>query len=414
MDNDSNRRISVFSEIGDLETVLLHRPGREISNLHPDHLERLLFDDVPDLDIAQREHDAFAYALKSHGTTVIYLEELMAETLSLNKGLRDTFVNQFLSEANLESKEVEDKIRNHIAAKSDRDLVDTLISGVRATDINVTLKESYPLACDPLPNLYFTRDPFATMGHGITINCMRTATRRRETIFAQYIFDNHPNYKGDEIKRWYSRGEGHSIEGGDELILSAKTLAIGVSQRTDLESVKKVAKNIFNAGTESFEEVLAFIIPAKRAFMHLDTVFTQADYDKFLIHPEIKGPLQILYITKEAKNSDSEFDKEFGVYVTKVSNSIENILSEVTGHDVKLLSCANGDPIDAAREQWSDGSNVLAVSPGKIIVYERNRITAKQLEKAGLDLLVIPSSELSRGRGGPRCMSMPLKRKALK
>lgn len=412
MSNDS-KTIEVYSEIGNLEKVLLHRPGREINNLHPEYLERLLFDDVPDLDIAQKEHDVFADNLKSNGVEIVYLEELMTETLKSAPEIRKTFVKQFLNEANIENEIIWDKIADHLSPKSDRDLVDTLMAGIRASELKVTLSNNYPLACDPLPNLYFTRDPFATVYDGVSINCMRTPTRRRETIFAQYIFNYHPVYKDTSISKWYSRNDGYSIEGGDELILTDKTMAMGVSSRTDLEAVKKMAKKLFDSN-KSFEKVLAFIIPSTRAFMHLDTVFTHADYNKFVIHPEIKGPLKILTLTRQSIDDRSEYDEYFKVFVTRAMLPLEDVLSEVIGDAVRLIPCGGSEPIDSAREQWSDGSNVLTISPGEVVVYERNRITAKILEKAGLKLFVIPSCELSRGRGGPRCMSMPLKRKPIK
>ena len=202
------------------------------------------------------------------------------------------------------------------------------------------------------------------------------------------------------IPFWYNRNETTSLEGGDELILNEKTLAIGISQRTDARSIEKVSKKLFNSNT-NFERVLAFHIPKKRAFMHLDTVFTMVDYDKFTVHPGIEGPLTVYEITKDEKS-------ENGLKVNKENGTLEQILTKYLNRKITLIRCGGGDPINAAREQWNDGSNTLAIAPGEVVVYSRNYITNELLDKYGIKLHIVPSCELSRGRGGPRCMSMPL------
>ena len=257
-----------------------------------------------------------------------------------------------------------------------------------------------------MPNLYFTRDPFATIGHGITLNHMRTDTRNRETIFAKYIFRHHPRFKGKDIPFWFNRDENTSLEGGDELILSKEILAVGISQRTDSASVEKLAKKLLYYKDTTFKTILAFKIPVSRAFMHLDTVFTQVDYDKFTVHPGIVGPLEVYAITKDPENDGH-------LIAVEECDTLENILKKYLKRDIELIKCGGGDEIIAAREQWNDGSNTLAIAPGEVVVYSRNYVTNEILEKEGIKLHVIPSSELSRGRGGPRCMSMPLIREDL-
>ena len=236
---------------------------------------------------------------------------------------------------------------------------------------------------------------------------MRTETRNRETIFAKYIFENHPRFKDENVPFWFNRDENSSLEGGDELILSDKILAIGISQRTDAASVEKLAKRLLLSEDTTFETILAFQIPVSRAFMHLDTVFTQVDYDKFTVHPGIEGPLNVYAITKD-KNDSSK------IAVTKEVDVLENILSKYLDRKITLIRCGGGDEIISAREQWNDGSNTLAIAPGEVVVYSRNYVTNKILEEYGIKIHVMPSSELSRGRGGPRCMSMPLIRENLK
>ncbi len=242
------------------------------------------------------------------------------------------------------------------------------------------------------------------MGKGVTINAMRTKTRRRETMFAKYIFKYHPEFKDSDIPLWYDRIGKYCIEGGDELVLSDEIIAIGHSERTDSEAVLELAKKIFEAG-ESFKVILLFDIPKTRAFMHLDTVFTMLDYDKFTVHGEIEGTLKVNAITYDEKTKE--------LIVKEEIDSLEGILSKYLKRDIKVIRCGGGDKIISAREQWNDGSNTLAISPGKVITYERNYVTNEILDKNNVEVLTIPSSELSRGRGGPRCMSMPLVRKDL-
>ena len=203
------------------------------------------------------------------------------------------------------------------------------------------------------------------------------------------------------MPRYYERSYHGSIEGGDILNLSADTLAIGLSERTSPDGIEAAARNLFNDPQSKIRTVLAFAIPAKRAFMHLDTVFTQIDVDKYTVHPAILGPLSVYEITPGNVHD--------GLRIRRIDAKLENILSFHTGVDrVKLIPCGGGDPIYAAREQWNDGSNTLCISPGKIVVYERNDVTNAVLRDEGLEVLEMPSAELSRGRGGPRCMSMPL------
>jgi arginine deiminase len=255
-----------------------------------------------------------------------------------------------------------------------------------------------------MPNLYFTRDPFATVGTGISLNHMRTVTRQRETLFAKYIFAHHEDYRDSEVKFWYDRTDDYSIEGGDVLVLSDKVLAIGISQRTDAAAIDVFARKLFADG-QSFEVILAFDIPKSRAYMHLDTVFTMVDHDKFTIHPEIEGPLNVYSIRK--KNSGN-------LSILKETMELREVLAKYLELEkVTLIRCGGKRGIDAGREQWNDGSNTLAIAPGEVIVYSRNHITNRLLEDQGIKLHVMPSSELSRGRGGPRCMSMPLIRENL-
>ena len=396
------------SEIGRLRKVMLHCPGRELENLMPEYLERLLFDDIPYLKVAQAEHDAFAGCLRDNGAEVVYLRDLVAETI-VEPEVRQELVEQFLDEAEITGHRIREILRDYFAIMSDEHLVDAMMAGVRKSDVRgfetgklsdylSFRSDDYPFIIDPMPNLYFTRDPFATIGTGVSLHRMHTVTRNRETLFGKFIFKYHPLYK--DAPKWYDRGESSSLEGGDILILSPRVIAVGISQRTEEDSIDKFAHTVLSI-SETFKKILAFDIPKTRSFMHLDTVFTMVDRDKFTVHPNILHEITVFVM--ELVDGRVSIREEQG--------RLEDILKRHLDLDsCTLIKCGSDSPIDAAREQWSDGSNTLAIAPGEVVVYERNYVTNRILEDHGITVHTIPCSELSRGRGGPRCMSMPFVR----
>ena len=394
------------SEIGRLKKVLLHRPGKELENLMPEYLERLLFDDIPYLKEAQREHDAFADCLRGQGVEVVYLTDLVAESL-IGPEVRQELIRQYLAEANVADARTRESLEAYFDALPDKEMVSAMMAGVRKSQLRTgqarlgdyvsATEDDYPFAVDPLPNLYFTRDPFATIGTGVSIHRMHTVTRNRETLFGKFIFEHHPVYR--HAPRWYDRGETSSLEGGDILVLSPQVLAVGISQRTEEDSIDALAETVLTQ-SKTFRKLLAFNIPKSRSFMHLDTVFTMVDYDKFTVHPNILQQITVFVM---------ELDENRKMKIRQEDGRLEDILKEHLELDhVTLIPCGQGSEIDAAREQWSDGSNTLAIAPGEVVVYSRNYVTNHSLEEAGVRIHTIPSAELSRGRGGPRCMSMPL------
>jgi arginine deiminase len=294
---------------------------------------------------------------------------------------------------------------DYFLALSTKNMVEKMIEGVRKTDVrgygrkNLTdyLDGDYPFVLDPIPNLYFTRDPFAAIGSQVSIHPMSTHTRSRETLFAQYIFRYHPRYRGVPV--CYSRAASATVEGGDILVLSPEVVAVGISQRTRPWAIETLAKQLLG-GPSGFRKVLAIDIPKDRAFMHLDTVFTMVDRDKFTVHPNITSQLRVFVL---------EPGDDGHLAITEEQESLTDLLREHLGLDrVTLIPCGGGSVIDAAREQWNDGSNTFCLAPGKVVAYSRNYVTNRVMEDAGVQVLTIPSSELSRGRGGPRCMTMPL------
>lgn len=402
-------KINVNSEIGKLKAVLLHRPYRELLNLTPYLLDELLFDEIPYLENAQKEHDMFANVFRKNGCEVFYLEDLCAESL-VDEGIRCAFIDEFIDEADISCKYTKDILKEYLLSiKSKKDLVLKMMEGIRKNELD--LKEPTTLSqivskneffiSKPLPNLYFTRDPFSFIKNGVSLHTMWSVTRRRETLFGKYIFNYHKEFKG--IKKWFDRTDIPSIEGGDILVLSKDVVAIGISQRTTAVAIEKIANNLLK-DPNGVKTVLAMIIPNNRAFMHLDTVLTMVDKDLFTLHPEIEKTLEIYSLNLV----------DGKIKVTKEATDIEAVLKKYLEVDkLEFIRKGKGGLLDTHREQWSDGYNTLAIGPREVIVYDRNTITNELLEEKNVKLHKIDSGELSRGRGGPRCMSMPLIREDL-
>ena len=399
--------IQVYSEIAPLRRVLLHRPGQELEHLVPGSLERLLFDDIPYLKGAQAEHDRFAQVLRDNGVEVVYLSKLTAEALSQDKALKEAFIRDFTQKSGSVAHRYERELQAYLGSIEDvHEMVLQTMAGIPFSDLALDHAESLTamlhckadFALEPIPNLYFTRDPFASVGGGVALHRMYSATRRRETLYGAYILQHHPEYAGTPF--YYTPDSPYSLEGGDVMNLSESVLAVGISQRTMPEAIEQLARNVFRRPESKIRTILAMSIPSKRAFMHLDTVMTQVDVDKFVVHPAILPTLRIFEVTQgkggelTARQLDMDLAHALAHYLH---------LDQVT-----LILCGGQDQIAAQREQWNDGSNTLCIRPGVVIAYDRNYITNEILESYGITVLKIPSGELSRGPGGPRCMSMPL------
>lgn len=337
--------IHVYSEIGKLKTVMLHRPGKELENLAPDILHRMLIDDIPYLKIAQEEHDAFAHVLRQQGIKVLYLEDLLAESLTDEK-VRRAFLDQLLDESSIKKQDpLHQLLLNYLQELPTKEMVKTVIAGIRKSAIHnstpslADLAEDpdYPFYLDPMPNIYFTRDQQAAIGSGMTINRMTFRARRRESLFMETILKNHPDFKNATIPVWRDRYHHGRLEGGDELVLNNHVLAVGISQRTSATAITDLAHNLF--GHSSYDTILAIKIPHNHAMMHLDTVFTMINYDQFTVHPFIldkAGKIDIYVLQPDDHN---------GVKITEKNDLVQVLKENLHLSELDLIPTGGGDPI---------------------------------------------------------------------
>lgn len=402
-------KINVKSEIGKLKKVLVHRPGKEVERLYPAVFADLLFDDIMDIRVAQVEHDAFTSILRNEGVEVIYIENEVATTLK-DKKVREKFIDEFINESGVTIPAIAKAVKEFWAKIEDElELVRAMIAGIKKSEVSpkfdnnlesyVAQHNEYPFYIDPIPNLLFQRDTMASVMNGMNIHNMWAVTRKREQIFYRYLNLYHPEWK--DIPVYYSEKDGRgSIEGGDILIMNKETIFVGISQRTMAVAVEDFAKKVF-ANEPEVKQIVGIEIPKSRGSMHLDTILTQMDSDKFSIDADFASLKWDVYIiTRDG---------------IKVENDkILDLLKKYVHKNASLVIVGDGDSVRAKREQWNDGANCLAIAPGVILTYSRNYITNELMRKAGITVHEVPSSELSRGRGGPRCMSMPLVREDIK
>ncbi len=401
--------ISINSEIGKLKAVILHRPGGELERLTPEYLEEMLFDDIPWLKKMIEEHDGFAETLRSRGAEIYYIRDMLEDVLEMD-GVKSRMIKETLDLSGIENPDRREAITHYLIELPIRELADKLITGLPKSDVvdiekHLSLvdyiNEDYPFYINPLPNLYFTRDPATVIGNGLSISAMKVEARKRESLFMKYFYKYHPIFNAVPTPLWYNYNNKYSLEGGDILVLSREVLAIGCSERTTAQGIELLCRNLFE-GLPDLDHILVVLIPHIRAFMHLDTVFTMVDYDKFTIYPGVEDRVKVFKVTRNSKPYSLHVEAE---------ECLTKALKKSLGLPaVKLIKSGGGDEITAAREQWNDSTNTLAIAPGVVVTYNRNEASNEVLRKNGIEVVEIDGQELVRGRGGPRCMSMPVLR----
>lgn len=400
----------VDSEVGQLKQAIVHRPGLELSRLTPNNVEELLFDDVLWAAKAREEHDAFVAQLQGHGVVVHHFSTLLTEALD-EPGARQ-FIEDRLTTATRFGPALDKPLDELVSSAPADVLADVLIGGLLKSEIvgrldAPSLLMDYLGADDfllrPLPNHLFQRDNAAWVYDGLSINPMAKPARKRETINTRVVYNFHPMFAHADLRFLYGNDslahEPSTIEGGDVTVIGNRAVMIGMGERSTAQGVETLSRALFAAGT--VDTVIAVELPRQRAFMHLDTAMTMVDKDAFSVYPYLPDDLRSFTLSACGGGGDFKIEENTQLFP---------VVAEALGVDRVRVLRTPIDKMGAEREQWDDGNNFLAVSPGVILGYDRNTTTNRYLTDQGIEIIPVVGSELGRGRGGPRCMTCPIER----